>query len=139
MPDRKPVKIAALAGLRTPTCVAPRFCQTGQSHSAASCHKNRDSPGPGVWPSGSVGADLHLQGAEHAGDGFFLLADEGHVVEHDGPAVVAGLDNQPAGLQEHVLEDVVDLFFQPQAGGGDPLQVAEEAVMVQQFVGRTSQ
>ena len=81
-----------------------------------------------------VSSHLHLQGPQHPHDGRLLLVDKRHVVQHDRLAVVAGVDDQAAGLKQEKLEDVVDLLFHPQVRGGEPFQVAEEAVMVQQLV-----
>ena len=44
------------------------------------------------------------------------------------------MQNQTSRLQQHVLEDVVDLFVNTQTRSGVALQVAQKTMVMQQFV-----
>ena len=80
-------------------------------------------------------ANLHLQGSKHPRDRLFFLTDEEDVVEDDGSALIARLENQPTRLEQQVFKDVVDFLVDPQVGSGKAFEVAEDAMMMQQFVG----
>src|SRR5262249_49957334 len=70
------------------------------------------------------------------GQNGFLAIDPQDVLEHDRPALVAGVQDQPARSQQQVLEHVVDLFVDLETGRREALEIAQNAVMVQQLVRR---
>ena len=78
---------------------------------------------------------LHLKCAEHLGDLLFLAVDIEDVVQHKRAWLVCRMENQAARSEQHVLENVVDLFADSQIRCGETFEVAQEAVVVHQFVG----
>ena len=60
----------------------------------------------------SVRTNSNLQSAQHLGDLFFLLVDEENIFQHDGPAFLTGMQNQTAGPEQQVFEDIIDFFVE---------------------------